>query len=386
MNPQFPGKVDVVIYKYLFCISLVSLSSCTMMSHTAPTPEELTGLVKQNIVLLSGSMEELPPLLKEKEIIFLGETHNVDPLIQAAARLAVHLVTNRPVVYAVECCYGAHALMEAVSMGSADPVNPKLYPETIRAFNSGRTADRRILMTAIDLEHPIRNNRKETQRFLRRLVSRSTSDEVRRIMQDKVDELIAQNTYEKMSRYLKELKRLFLKHFEAFSPVDQEEILFSMELLAASTRYQYVRDDWDKAYPIRYRYFKKTIERAYQKARQRKALLLCRVGAVHVSLTDKRFEARYFAKKYPPTKGKVAAIRMIPLHFSTSKEDSAGSENQSDIDSIVKTLMQDHKYSYLPLAKLQQGTNNSFRWSKYYTRGRHKYDGVLFVKTEEKSD
>ncbi|MBL7186007.1 MAG: hypothetical protein ISS70_06755 [Phycisphaerae bacterium] len=373
-------------YKYLSCVSLVFLSSCTVMTHTAFPPEELTDLLNQNVVLLSDSLEELPPPLKENEIIFLGETHNVDPLIQAASRLAVYLATHRPVVCAVECCYGAHPLMEAVSLGNEKTINPMLYPETIRAFNSSQTAGRKILMTAIDLEHSIHHNKKETRLFLQELANRSTSDEARRIMQDKVAQLTAQDTYDKMSRYLKELKKLFLQHFDTFSSVDQDEILFSMELLVASNRYQSIRKDRQKAHPIRYRYFKKTIKRAYQKAQQRKAILLCRVGAAHVSLTDKNFEARYFAKEYSPTKGKVASIRLVPLYHGTTKADEAGPEKQSDIDSIVKMLMKDYEYSYLSLRDLQKNTRNSFRWSKYYAGGRPKYDGVLFVKTEEKSD
>jgi len=139
---------------------------------------------------------------------------------------------------------------------------------------------------------------------------------------------------------------------------------------------------WD----IRTKYFIKTIERAYQKAQKRKAILMCRVGAPHASLTKKYFEARYFAKKYSPTKGKVASIGLVPLYYDVRETNDNVTEKYNDIDSIVKTLMKDYEYSYLSLPDLQKNTNNSFKWSKYYSSSGPKYDGLLFVRIEKNSD
>ncbi len=86
------------------------------------------------------------------------------------------------------------------------------------------------------------------------------------------------------------------------------------------------------------------------------------------------------------TKGKVASIRMVPLYYDVHETNETVTEKHSDIDSIVKTLMKDVEYSYLSLSKLQKNTNNSFKWSKYYSNSGPKYDGLLFVRIEKNSN
>ena len=367
-------------------LTLVIMSSCSLQTSTVSPPAQLNEIVKQNLILLPDSdFEYLPSDLKENEIIFLGEIHKVKPLIQAASRLAVYLATYKPVVYAVESCYGAHPLMEAVSLGSKKPISPMLYTEIIRAFNSNQTADRKILMTAIDIEHSIYNNKKETKLFLQNLASRSTSSTASQAINNDVAKLTAQDTYDKMNHYLRKLKKIFLQHLDTFSPEDRDEILFSIELLEASNHYQYIKEDWQSAQNIRYRYFKKTIKRAYKKAQKRKAILLCRVGTAHARL-DYKLEARYFMKSYSLTKGKVASIGLVPLYYDVHETNDTVTEGHNDIDSIVKVLMKDDEYSYLSLSELQKNTNNSFKWSKYYSNSGPKYDGLLFVRIEKNSN
>ena len=226
--------------------------------------------------------------------------------------------------------------------------------------------------------------------FLQELAGRSTSDNAREELNKEIAQLTAQDTYDRTNRYLKELRKLFQMHLDTFSSEDHDEILFSLDLLQASNRhYQYISDrgigrfyltprGWD----IRAKYFKKTIERAYRKAQERQALLLCRVGGVHADWTLKR-EAQYFAKTYSPTKGKVASIGLVPLYDDNRETDDTVTEKPRDIDSMVKTLMKDNEYSYLPLSDLQQNTNNSFKWSKYFSGSGPRHDGLLFVKIEE---
>lgn len=375
----------MICKKFLCCVSVLFLSSCMSMTNSAPAPGELRDLLKQNLVLLpDNDFEQLPSDLKENEIIFLGEIHKMPPLILAASRLAVHWANYKPVVYAVESCYGIHPLMEAVSLGAEKQINPMLYTEIIRAFNSNQTTDRKILMTAIDIEHSISNNKKEAKLFLQDLASRSTSGAALQAINKEIAQLTAQDTFDKMNLYLKKLEKLFLQHLDTFSPEDRDEILFSMELVKVSNHYQSIKEDWRNAQKIRYRYFKKTIKRAYNKAQKRNAILLCRVGTWHASYDKKTSEARYFAKKYSPTKGKVASIGLIPLYYDVHETNDTVTEEHNDIDSIVKTLMKDEEYSYLSLSELQQNTNNSFKWSKYYSSSGPKYDGLLFVKIEKK--
>jgi hypothetical protein len=357
------------------------------MTNTAPTPAQLEGLLKQNLVFLpDNDFEKLPPSLKENEIIFLGEIHKVKPLAKAADRLAVYLANYKPVVYALELVYGLGPFIEAASLGNPKTAKGIRIPEAIQAFNSNQTADKKILMTAVDIEHTVHQKKSDTVLFLQDFASRSTSGTASQAINKEITQLVDQDTYDKMNRYLKKLKKVFLQHFDTFSSEDQDEILFYMELLTASNRYQYIKKDWQSAHNIRYRYFKKTIERAYQKAQKRKAILLCRVGGYHVSLSEKKSEARYFAQDYSLTKGKVAAIRLVPLYYDIHEANDNVTEKHNDIDSIVKTLMKNDEYSYLSLSELQQNTNNSFRWSKYYSSGDPKYDGLLFVRIENKSN
>jgi hypothetical protein len=149
-----------------------------------------------------------------------------------------------------------------------------------------------------------------------------------------------------MNVYLKNLKKLFLQHFGTFSSVDQEEILFSLDLLRASNRfYQYsaaggIAEFFYRPLDIRQKYFSKTIERAYRKAKKRKAILLCLVGSSHIYSDHKyKCEARYFAEHYPLTKGKVATINLVPLYSDIREVEGADVERHNGIDSIVKALM-----------------------------------------------
>lgn len=251
-------------------------------------------------------------------------------------------------------------------------------------------------MTAVDIEHSIYyNNKKETVLFLQDLAGRSTSDAARRTIQKDITQLTTQDTFDKVNRYLKKLKGVFLQHLDTFSSEDQDEILFSLDLLQASNQsHQYTSaqgGDWKnplvlRGWEIREKYFIKTIERAYRKAQKRKAILLCRVGAPHSFLTDKRYQARYFAKKYSLTKGKVASIGLVPLYYDIRETNDNVTEKRNNIDSIVKILMKDNEYSYLSLSDLQKDTNNSFKWSKYFSNSGPKHDGLLFVKIEKNSN
>lgn len=373
----------------LCCISLLFLSSCASTTNTAPPPEQLTDLLKDNLVILpANDFDKLPQSLKENEIIFLGEVHRVRPLAHAADRLVVYLAAHKPVVYALEGCYGGHTLTEAVSLGEKKDINPNLYSETLRAFNSLQPLDRKILLTMLDIEHSVYNNKPDTVRFLHDLSERSTSNLATQAIDRQVVQLLAQDTYNKRARYLKDLKRMFMRHFDTFSADNREEILFSMDLLQASNLYRHIElggRSWENPHSLRYRYFIKTIKRAYSKAQKRKAVLICRVGNWHVSLKNKT-EARYFAKDYSSTKGKVATINLVPLYYDTQKTKGAVAAKHDDIDSIAMTLMKDSEYSYLSLPDLQKSTHNSFRWSKYYGKSGPKYDGLLFVRVEKSSN
>lgn len=210
---------------------------------------------------------------------------------------------------------------------------------------------------------------------------------VTKTINEKIALLTEQDTFKKMDVYLKDMDRLFRRHSETFSTEDWEEIQFSMDLLRASNRYEYLAEsskDWKRErfwdiYSIRYRYFKKTIERAYEKARKRSGMLICLVGHWHVDVSH-RCEAKYFKERYSLTKGKTASIRLVPLYSDKSKRRD---ENVQEIDVSVNNLMGNSDYGYLDLNELKKDANQNLAWSDYFTHRVPKYDGLLFVRVEQ---
>jgi hypothetical protein len=380
-------------------VGMILLLGCGLLpERSSVSPAELEDLVKRHLVFLpKNDFTNLPAEVIDKDIIFLGEQHNVPALQEAAAQLACYLASKKPVVYAVEMTYGMHPFVEAASLGQPDPLKPMNIPAPILEFNAAQPPERKILMTTLDVEHTIYHAKHLTVLFLRRLAGRSTSETVQKALEQQIAELPAQDTYDKMDAYLKQLKSAFDKYLNTFNTDDQEEILFSMELLDASNRFQYLsREDQEvrqHADKIRYRYFNKTIERALQKARQRDAVLLCRVGVWHVSL-DYECEARHFAKECAKTKGNVATVNFVPVFFSSEPipraDDPNGGQNnnaENDINTIVTKQLSDDNYCYLSLNEISQQARGSLDWSKYFYDGNHPTcDGLLFVKIVKDAD
>ena len=380
----------------LFLIAgMIFISGCGLWpERSSVSPAELENLVNGHLVYLpKNDFTNLPAEVVDKDIIFLGEQHNVPALQEAAAQLACFLASKKPVVYAVEMTYGMHPFVEAASMGTPDPLKPMNIPAPILAFNAERPPEQKILMTTLDVEHTIYHAKHLTVLFLRHLAERSTSETARQGLEEKIAELPEQDTSEKMDAYLKQLKSTFDKYLNTFNADDREEILFSMELLDASNRFQYIsrennsEETQQHADKIRYHYFNKTIERALQKARQRDAVLLCRVGVWHASL-DYECEARYFAKENQRTKGDVVTVNFVPVFFSSEPIPQTGEPNdgqndnaQNDINAIVIKQLSDDSYCYLSLNEISRQTRGSLDWSKYFYNGSHPTcDGLLFVK------
>jgi len=363
----------------------IFLTGCVTTKPPAPSQEELTSLIRNHLVLLEyPDFEPVVSRLKNKEIVFLGEVHHVEALIQTGGALTVALAKKKPAVWAHECCYSTYPLMEAISMGKEENLIPWNCPETIQSFNSTHSSEKKILMTAVDIEYSVYKHKPGTVRFLQFLASRSSSESATKILNKKIAFLTEQDTFNKMNEYLKDLDCLFRRHFETFSSEDQEEILFYIDLLKASNRYGYLNQDNDwkksgsrfwKVYNIRYRYFNKTIERAYEKARKCGGILICQLGEWHIDASH-RCEAQYFERKYRLTKGKTASIRLIPLYSDQEKNHS---ENIPEIDITVKNLMGNSRYGYLDLNELTEDAVQMLAWSDYFTHDGPKYDGLLFI-------
>jgi hypothetical protein len=361
------------------CLSGFFLSSCSSVSMKSVDTKLLEELIERQLVLLpDGGFEAQIPGLKDKEIVFLGETHKIPELKETARDIVLELSGKKSAVFAIESTYGMHPFLETASVTGQQTAIPVTFSDKFRVFNDSRPNDKKILVTALDVEHSVYHTKNNTVLFLQNLAFRSNSTDAYTVINEEILKLPGQNTYHKMDRYLKKLRQIFLNHFDTFSADDQEEIEFSMELIIASNTYQYA--SWGKIiifqnpYNTRRRYFIKTIERAYEKAKLRDSVFVCRVGAHHAQLNE-NVEARYFAENYPKTKGKVASLRLLPL-----SADKAHKEDM--IDDIVMNLMGHYRYAYLSLKDLQSAAEFSLLKSNYYNRNGRRYDGILFVKVD----
>lgn len=360
---------------------------CSCNPSSSLPERELVDLLQQHLVLLADdAFDALARDLADHEIVFLGERHDHRSMYQAACLMAVHLARFKPVVFACESNYGNHSFLEALSMGH--PRGGMRWDEAsllIADYNHDRPEREKILVTAVDIEHAIRNSKGQVAAVLHDLFSRATRDDAKSELGRQIRSLPQQDTYEKMDTYLSRITREFRRYRDAFSAEDQEEIDFYLELLLASNRYQHavfgrpeIEGNPDE---IRHEYFIKTIERALAKAREREGILLCRVGGWHVGLHE-RTEARHFAKRDPQTRGRVSAIRMVPID-ERGHRNPRGREPQN-LNAVVRSIMRDASYAYLPLHALTNHTSSAHLPSEYYTKqGVPKYDGLLFVKTWE---
>lgn len=382
MEKEYSMKHRLIV-GLLCCMLLIFLSSCSPSVQRASSTE-LTDLVSQNLILLDGDLGELPPEIKDNDMIFLGEVHRVGALNKAANKMLMYLADYKPVVYAMESVYSSGIFMEAESSGKPNPRSSKFLHESMIKYCHA-IAGRNILLTALDLDHTIFRDKRATLGFLQEMASRSSSPSKSQELSCEIDLLVKQDTFKKMDRYLKNLRKIFQERFDTFPEHDKEEILFAMDLFIASNRYQHtcfgdLKNIWwtpfyKSSSSIRYTFFLKTIERAYGKAVDRDAILLCKVGSYHASLFSFYSEAKHFKKQKLL---KVSTINMVPVYFEADE-----AKNYDQIDLMAKNLMGENNYAYLSLRQLQRDTNDSLNWSKYYKNNNPKYDGLLFVRAKK---
>jgi len=378
----------ITIRLFFFTAIATLMSSCAIVSRETIPREELHTLVKEHLILFNDDgLKELSDEFCDNQIIFLGEVHRVPALIDTANKLAVCLANDKPVVYADEACYGLSYIWEAASLGEQ---NQSVNPACIEHFNSGQPKERKILRTAIDVEHTIVTKKPEVAKHLYGLSKRSSSVAARSELDGEIERLTSQKSTKDMSRYLKKLRSRFTHYLDTFSTEDQEEVLFFIELLEASNRFyeltraQGIGAFWKKSrgWDLREKYFVKTTERAYRKAINRKAILLCRVGSGHIT-EDKKMLGWHFKHKYKATKDRVVCINMIPL-YNESHESTSLHEGKTSIESIAKFLVENKKYGYISLHALQESTNKRLNTGKHFYGKKAKYDGILFVKAPQK--
>lgn len=362
----------------LVVVPAVLLAGCAT---APPSPERLTAMLQKHVRYLpEDHLDSLLGEMEGKKIVFLGEVHSIPALHRAADDLVVGLAAARPVVYAWEGCYSLSPFYEAASLGRPNPLSPQQpIPPQIMAFNSTNIPARQIMLTAVDVVHTIYHSKEHPVRYLQEMASRSSSASVREALGARIPRLTSTKTYDEIQDYLHELRRLFQDHAATFSVPDEEEIRFALDLFEASNRYQHAFQGLIKVpggpWQIRYEFFNKTITRAYQKAQQRKAILVARVGNNHAALTHP-CEAKYFALHNRATKGKVLVVQMLPVYNEGGKTSTGG----VDLAAAVKPLMKPGYYCYLGLPRLHGDFRRVLKSSDYYPGNWPLCDGLLFVR------
>ena len=348
---------------------------------------------------VDGDFSCLLDQVADASIVFLGEsTHFTIEIKKTAMDLGVFLAEHANArVMGCESFYGWHPFMEAESMGSTE-TSGHVRPEILN-YNKTVSDDRRLLLTALDIEHSIHHSKRYTIRYLQHLAARSSSSQGREKIARFIPELRSLKPREEVHAYLNTLEDLFTGYKQTFDGVDWEEVSFSLELMRASIDYQMLyprkrsfvrnRNGIADIQEIRGKYFRKTIERALAKAENRNGKLVCYVGAAHAlkappELNDASLgyqsEADYFNRIDPHLKGQVASILLHALLF----KDKAFRET-FDLDDVAYQVMGDSDLLYIPLAPLAAGSAN-LAWSKYFTEDGPKYDGVLFFKNVSRAN
>ena len=286
-------------------ICTVLFQGCTKSQNQADNFEVLPEALRQNLLILEEDFNNLPKSLHDYEMIFLGERHRSVEYLKAQNIFVKHLAKTSPVIYAVESVYGAYPFYEAMSMGDASlPHGGNDFLKALGEFN--KTSDNKILLTAVDVEHSVYNNKKETVMFLNYLADLSDSKDVSKELRVEIADLINQETPSEMADYLLDLEKCFSKYRKTFSQTNNEEINFSFDLVKASNLYQGAFSGELKyngnPYKIRTKWFKKTIERAYNKAKLKDAAFVCRVGNAHISRSNPIQRIRIFCEQISTNK------------------------------------------------------------------------------------
>jgi len=332
------------------------------------------------------------PQLQGAEIIFAGESPHWVPDVRAAiVRFALQLAAEHDLrVMAFESLYGRHPFMEMSSLGLAGPeATTSGVPEAIVAYNQQVPEARRLLATAIDIEHSINHSKPATVKYLSHLASRSDSAVAAEELRSSARRLLELDKRQEIHDWLDELADVFARHRSGFAAADWQEVDFSLGLMHASVDYQLLwsRDVqfggiWKWHQELRGRYFRETVKRALNKARARQGRLLCYVGGAHAvrtplsdggSIVGKYTEAHWFGEHFAQTRGHVASILFKVLSYRDKEYRKTG-----DLDDIAHELIGEADYLYVPLDALDQHAAE-LAWSRFFSKDGHKYDGVMFL-------
>lgn len=327
-----------------------------------------------------------------KKLLFIGEapSHYIPEVCQAAAAISFHARKELgSTVLAMESEYSLWPYLEARSLGNettlsdegAEPARSALERMLghVVAYNQTGTQNKKLVLTAIDIDHAFNQTKPHAVRYLSYLASKSTSTQTRSELLKIIPALLQLKERPELEAYIDDLESRFRGAWSTFSPQDQDEIAFSLSLDRASVRWWFRQEGVPKEInEIRGEYFRKTIARAFAKAQASGGSLICYVGGEHANLSDfgpvdfpvgRTTEARYFNLEYPATKGRVGSILVEQV-----QKPSVGS-----LERVALTLMGDNDRAFIDLrAKSWAGVKH--RPAEFFTAAKPKYDGVLFIK------
>jgi len=335
----------------------------------------------------------LLPQVKDASAIFIGDSRHYIPEIKIIRlELSIFLAQHVDVrVIGFESMYGLHPFMEAESMGKVKTAE-HVAPEILN-YNSTVPEDKKVLVTALDVDHSINHSKSKTVKYFEYLAALSSSHKCTTALKQAIPKLLSLKERKELHRYLDELEMIFNQDNNTFSTKDWDEVSFSLKLMHASVDFQLISYKWRwvplprgmriRLAEIRAEFFRKTVERALAKADARKGKLLCIVGGAHIvkvplgrgdNLIGKWAEADYFHRIHANTQGKVASILVNALSFKGRHY-----KKKNDLDDIAYELMDDSELLYIPLAPLADHTGE-LAWSEYFSNHGPKFDGVLFLK------
>jgi hypothetical protein len=333
------------------------------------------------------------PQVEDASIIFLGDSRHYIPEIKSIRlELGVFLAQHANVrVIGFESMYGLHPFMAAESMGKAETSD--YVSSTILDYNTRVPDNSKVLVTALDVDHSINHSKSKTVKYFEYLAALSSSDKCVTELKQAIPKLLSLKERGELHRYLDGLETTFSQYRDTFSAEDWDEVSFSLELMHASVDFQLITYKWQRVplsrkmrirlHEIRAEFFRKTVERAFAKASERKGKLLCIVGGAHIvkgplgkgnSLIGKWAEADYFHRIHADTQGKVASILVNALSFKGQPY-----EKKNDLDDIAYEMLADGELLYIPLAALANHSED-LAWSEYFSSHGPRFDGVIFLR------
>jgi len=301
------------------CLALLMpLLACSCASEKSQIKALQPAMAKASYIPTGpDDLSFIDPIARGKKVLFFGENpHCVPEIHDAVLRLSLHL--RKELGYGVlgyEFPYSGRAIVEDQSLGGdarmPDAIDAKwrLGQDNLPAwldlvrYNRSAPEDKRLPCTVLDIDQ-ILGNQQLTVLYFGYLASGSSSSEARAEMAKAIPRLVGLKDRKALHAWLDDLERGFRAAWDTFSPADQKEIAYTLELERPSIDNQCLSalGHAFKEQKLRGKYMRKNIERAVAIAENSGGSLICYVGANHAFFTPHVHlggDARYIRQEYP---------------------------------------------------------------------------------------